>query len=443
MDRKFNVQNEQLIVHLNFREPTTEIQRLGTTKWPKRQTKTKEDPDMRKHSQPKQRRFPFTQRALDALPPHDPDSRSRDAEYTDLSCVGLQLRVSKNGRRFFQHRYRYLGRKRCLSLGEYPHVTIQEARTKVGEQRAMLARDVDPADEREQRRSEPTLAEFARDHYMPHSRQHKKTWEEDEWKIERRMVPAMGHLRLSGITTRDVTAYHSVEKNRTSSVTANHHLTLIKRMLNLAVKWGFLEHSPAAAVEKFKEPPQRERYLTKEELPRFLKALDELTDRSAAAALALALYTGCRRNEIMSLRWDQVHLGEGRLYLPVTKNNRSRSVLLNPRALKVLEELEARGKRGEYLFPARPGTKLPYRRDMRKTFANVCKAAGITGLRIHDLRHSFATLAIQGGASLYDVQKLLGHQDIAMTQRYAHMVDESQRRATDNVAQVIDRVVGG
>jgi site-specific recombinase XerD len=79
---------------------------------------------------------------------------------------------------------------------------------------------------------------------------------------------------------------------------------------------------------------------------------------------------------------------------------------------------------------------------MRKTFANVCRAAGITGLRIHDLRHSFATLAIQGGASLYDVQKLLGHQDIAMTQRYAHMVDESQRRATDNFSKVIDRVVG-
>ncbi|APG24247.1 tyrosine-type recombinase/integrase [Syntrophotalea acetylenica] len=398
---------------------------------------------MRNYSRPKSNRFTFNQRALDALPPHDPDSPSRETEYTDQSCVGLQLRVSKNGRKFFQHRYRYLGRKRCLSLGEYPHVSIQDARTRVGEQRAALARDIDPADEREQRRSEPTLAEYGRDHYMPHAKQHKKTWQEDEWKIERRLIPILGHLRLSSVTTRDVAAFHSAEKSRSSAVTANHHLTLIKRMFNLAVKWGFLERSPAAGVEKFKAPPHRERYLTKEELPRFLKALEDLRDREAAAALSLALYTGCRRNEVMSLRWDQVLLDEGRLYLPITKNNRSRSVLLNPRAIKVLEELQDCGKEDEYVFPSRSGTKLPYRRDMRKTFANVCKAAGITGLRIHDLRHSFATLAIQGGASLYDVQKLLGHQDIAMTQRYAHMVDESQRRATDNMAQVIDNMVAG
>ncbi len=397
---------------------------------------------MRKRSTPQNRRFAFTKRSIEALPAHDPDSPSRETEYADSECVGLHLRVSIRGRKFFQHRYRCWGRKRCMTLGEYPHVSLQEARSRVGEQRAMLARDVDPAEEREQKRSEPTLAEFAREHYMPHSRQHKKTWQEDEWKIERRLAPALGHLRLSAVTTRDVTAFHSAEKGRTSAVTANHHLTLIKRMFNLAIKWGFLERSPATGVEKFKTPPHRERYLTKEELPRFLTALDKLEDREAAAALSLALYTGCRRTEVMSLRWEQVRLDEGRLYLPQTKNGRSRSVLLNPRAGKVLEELKERAGSDEYLFPSRSGTKLPYRRDMRKTFANVCKAAGITGLRIHDLRHSFATLAIQGGASLYDVQKLLGHQDISMTQRYAHMVDESQRRATDNMAQVIDRAIG-
>jgi integrase len=398
---------------------------------------------MRNYSRPKSRRFTFTQRALDALPPHDADSPSREAEYTDQACVGLQLRVSKNGRKFFQHRYRFLGRKRCLSLGEYPHVSIQDARTRVGEQRAMLARDIDPAEEREQRRSEPTLAEFARDHYLPHAKQHKLSWKEDDWRLGKSLLPVLGHLRLSAISTRDITALHSAEKARTSAGTGNQLLQLVKRMFNLAVKWGFLERSPAAGVEKFKTPPHRERYLTKEELPRFLKALDELEDRDAAAALSLALYTGCRRNEVMSLKWDQVRLDEGRIYLPVTKNGRSRSVLLNPRAVKVLEELKERGKSGEHLFPSpRSGTKLPYRRDMRKTFANVCKAASITGLRIHDLRHSFATLAIQGGASLYDVQKLLGHQDIAMTQRYSHMVDDQLRKASANMSGVIDKVVG-
>lgn len=394
------------------------------------------------------RRFPFSKRAIEALPAHDPKSPSRETEYTDAECIGLHLRVSKNGRRFFQHRYRFLGRKKCISLGEFPHVSLQEARRRVSEHKALLARDVDPGDERAQKRNDLTFAQFAQEFYLPHATMHKKTWQEDVWKIERRLNPVLGELRLSTITARDLTTFHSREKERTSATTANHHLTLVKRMLNLAVKWGLLEKSPAAGLDKFKEPPHRERYLTKEELPRFLTALDGLDDRLSVAAIKLLLFTGCRRNEVLSLTWNQVRLEEGRLFLPVTKNGRSRSVLLNARARDVLlglaavREQSVRTRLSEFVFPSRSGTRKGHLYDLRKPFEQACGRSGIEGLRIHDLRHSFATIAIQGGASLYDVQKLLGHSDIAMTQRYAHMVDESLQRATDNVAQVIDRAVG-
>ena len=90
----------------------------------------------------------------------------------------------------------------------------------MGEHRAMLARDIDPSEEREQKRREPTLAEFARDHYLPYAKQHKKTWQDDEWKIEKTLLPPLGHIRLSAVTTRDITALHSAEKARTSAVTA-------------------------------------------------------------------------------------------------------------------------------------------------------------------------------------------------------------------------------
>jgi site-specific recombinase XerD len=95
----------------------------------------------------------------------------------------------------------------------------------------------------------------------------------------------------------------------------------------------------------------------------------------------------------------------------------------------------------DYLFPSRDGSRRPHIMDLRIPFGKVCEAAGIEGLRVHDLRHSFATLALQGGASLYDVSKLLGHSDISMTQRYAHMVDDSLQTATDNAAGVIDDIV--
>jgi len=112
------------------------------------------------------RRFAFTKRAIEAIPAHDPDSPSREAEYSDAECIGLHLRVSKNGRRFFQHRYRYLGRKKCLSLGEYPHISIQEARQRVSEHKALLARDIDPSDERTQKRNDITFSVFAGGFYI-------------------------------------------------------------------------------------------------------------------------------------------------------------------------------------------------------------------------------------------------------------------------------------
>lgn len=385
------------------------------------------------------RRFPFTKRSIEALPSHDPESPSREAEYSDSECIGLKLRVAKNGRRFFQHRYRHLGRKRCMSIGEFPHITVQEARKRVSENKSLLARDIDPSEERQQKRNDLTFTAFSRDFYIPHATMHKKTWKEDVYKLDRRIIPVLGNLRLSSITIRDITTFHAKEKERNSATTANHYLVLIKRMLNLAVKWGLLEKNPAAGLDKFKEPPHRERYLTKEELPRFLKVLDQQEDRLSKAAIKLLLFTGCRKGEILSLRWDQVRLDEGRLFLPITKNGHARSVILNSKAKEVLAELTKEKKNSEYVFPSRSGSRKGHIQDLRKPFHRVCEAANIEGLRIHDLRHSFATIAVMGGASLYDIQKLLGHSDISMTQRYAHMVDDSLQRATDNVSSLIDQ----
>lgn len=99
------------------------------------------------------RKFPFTKKAIEALPAHEPNSTSRAAECSDSETIGLKLWVSKNGRRFFQHRYLFLSRKRCLSLGEFPHVTIQNARKRVSENKGLLARDIDPSEERHQKRT--------------------------------------------------------------------------------------------------------------------------------------------------------------------------------------------------------------------------------------------------------------------------------------------------
>jgi len=182
------------------------------------------------------RKFPFSKRSIEALLAHDPDSPSREAEYSDSECIGLKLRVSKNGRRFFQHRYAFLGRKRCLSIGEFPYVTVQDARRKVGENKSLLARDIDPSEKRQQKKNDLILSDYIDQMYMPHAMSHKKTWKTDQYMLDRSIIPALGKLRLSTITTRNITTFHSKEKERNTAVTANHYLILLKRMLNLAVK---------------------------------------------------------------------------------------------------------------------------------------------------------------------------------------------------------------
>ena len=159
------------------------------------------------------------------------------------------------------------------------------------------------------------------------------------------------------------------------------------------------------------------------------------------AAIKLLLFTGCRKGEILSLQWEQVKLEENRLYLPITKTG-SRSVMLNNKAREVLECLHAQRVDGDkYLFKSRAGSRKPFLNDIRKPFLKVCLAADIENLRIHDLRHSFASFCVMGGSSLYEVSKLLGHSDSKMSERYSHLSDDSLQKASDNVSNIIDQVI--
>ena len=234
---------------------------------------------------------------------------------------------------------------------------------------------------------------------------HKKTFQEDVYKLGRRILPTLGDLWLSSVTVRDVAALHAKVKEDTPATTANHYLKLVRRMLNLAVKWGLLEKNPASCLEKFKEPPHRERYLTREELPRFLKALNQQEDRLSTAAIRLLLFTGCRKGEVLSLTWGNVQ--ENRIYLPVTKNGQSRSVLLNAKAREVLEGLRGRREEGaqdtDFVFPSRHGANEGHLEDLRRScrcpFAAPClegntkSASGDPSFRF-DLNSSKTSLAL-------------------------------------------------
>ncbi len=385
------------------------------------------------------RKFRFTQRDLESLPAHDPASASHQMEYCDSDIVGLRLFVGHTGRRFFYLRYRLNGRKRSCRIGEFPSVSLKEARTRAHELKSMISRGDDPVAERRARAAVPTFAEFAKNEYMPDAKAHKRSWRADEIRIDKELVPRFGRLQLTEITTKDIQQFHTAKRASRFPATANRYLSLMARMMQIAVEREYIERNPARAVHKFREDNARERHLSKEEIGRFLEALGSLKNRSMANSFKFLLFTGLRKGEAMTLAWRNVNIEAGTIYLEKTKNGRTRTVVLNALARQVLDEMLAlREGDHPYVFPGRDAN-APVS-NPSKVFAAALKSAGIEGFHCHDLRHTYASLAINSGASLYDVQKLLGHATSQMTQRYAHLADDSLRAATENVANQISGV---
>jgi integrase len=353
-------------------------------------------------------------------------------EYSDTEVVGLRVLVSKTGRRFFYFRYRFRGRKRALRIGEFPSIALKDARQRCHEAKATLARNVDPAAEREEHLGIPTFAAYAVD-YLVWAKQHKRSWQDDEGRINLELVPRFGKLTLDAITPRDIQRMHGEIRERTSNSTANRYLGLMGRMYSLANEWQVYDKNPAHRVKKVAENAPRERFLSTEEIGQFLEALDSSPSRSAADALKFLTLTGLRKNEALQLEWQRVNLADGTVYLAQTKSGKPRTVVLNTPARELLQQRwDAREGEHPYVFPGR--IKGQPVNNPQKAFEDACARAKIKGACIHTLRHSFASLAINAGATLYDVSRLLGHSTTQTTTRYAHHERGALLRASEQAA---------
>jgi integrase len=326
-----------------------------------------------------------------------------------------------------------------IKLGEYPSLGVAQARQMAHENKNLLGRDLDPADERNKRRSVPTLTEFATDEYLPYAQQHKRSWKDDESKLRREIGQILGKVPLTEITTRDVMQLHAAIQKKSSAATANRYLALLSRVFSLGIQWGHLERNPAKGVKKYREAGPRYRYLTGDELTRFLTALDAEAGKTAVNALTLLLLTGLRsKSELFSLPWSEVDLERGNVRLLHTKNGRSRTVALNSSALALMKKIHEEAAPGcPWVFPARSGDG--HLVDVRKPLARAMSRAGLSDLRPHDLRRSFASLAVNAGVDIYQVKDLLGHSSVAVTQRvYAHLQQDTLRSASEVVGQTLE-----
>ena len=325
------------------------------------------------------RKIRFSNRALDALKACPADSASKADEYTDTEMPGLKAMVSKTGQIVLYHRYTVNSVKRAERIGAYPGISIAEARQKVQENRAILDRGGDPQEDSDRAKAMPTFAEYAQE-FLGFVKQYKKSADADESKIRLYLNSQFGTRRLCDITLRDIQTYHAKMSKTLAPSTANRHLALLSKMFSLALQWDRVTKNPCIGIKKFKEDNQQQRFLNEAEIGRLFQALDADYNKVATKALKLLLYTGCRREEVLQAKWEDLSLETGTWFLPKGKTG-SRYVQVNSAAKALLESIVRTDS--PYVFPGRDSPDKPLN-NPRNCFTRVLKAAGIEHIRIHD-----------------------------------------------------------
>lgn len=380
-------------------------------------------------------RYRLTERFVENAEQPPKDAKSATWEYWDATDVGLLLVASRSGRRFFEFRYRFRSRKRCVRLGEWPSLSLAEARQLAREMRAAIGRDEDPAGQKEERRRVPTLEEFVEGPFAKHAKANTRSSRDTLQRLRTHVLPKLGAFRLNEVTRGDVRKHYNDLLGRMAPATANRIHSSLGAVYTLAVEYDLVEFHPCRGIRMARENNARDRYLSAEELPRYLEALDQEPHRIGASLLKFLLFTGLRRGEALGAQWSDYDPQTRTLKLRQTKAGAGRHVLLNEAAVRVLEEAP-RVEGNDYLFPGRKaGSPLA---EPKFIHERVCQRAGIQDFRIHDLRHSFASLAASGGASIYSIAKLLGHSQVSTSQRYAHFADDALRAISEQVAETVE-----
>ena len=378
----------------------------------------------------------ITKRSVDAV-----KADGADTVYWDGELTGFGLRVRRSGRKSYVVQTRIAGKLCWFTIGPHGPLNPDQARARALEILACAKKGIDPRDANARREAEPSMADLGRrflEEYVP---VHCKPSTREEYRRSVRLFvdPVIGELRVPEVQRKDIAALHHGLRDKPYQ--ANRTLGVLSKMFSLAEVWGWRPDgsNPCRHVKRYKEH-KRERFLSPEETERLGQVLREAEEEmpSAVAAFRLLLLTGCRMSEIRDLRWEYVK--DDCIELPDAKTG-GRVVPLGPEARAVLSAIP-RDEDNPWVIAGRlPGSHLT---DLQRPWRRIRKQADLKDVRIHDLRHSFASRALALGESLTMIGKLLGHTQVQTTARYAHLARDSIQTAAARITGSIGgNLLGG
>jgi integrase len=399
-------------------------------------------------------RIRLTEKVLrDAIP-----AEGRDYQIFDDDIRGFAACIYRGGGRAFTFDYRHAGRQRRMTFARSPEWSVTAARDRARELRREVDLGHDPLAERDQIREAPRVQDLI-DRYLKEHVTRLSTMNAADQKsmVAKLIAPHWGKKLVTEITKAEVGKLlekiaegrarpHKAKPNnrarklqgpKPTPVRANRVGEVLRKMFNLAIEWGWREDNPANGFYRRVESP-RERFLTKGEIDRLAAVLDADPDQRAAGIIRICMLTGARVGEVRQARFEQFNLELGIWSKPAatTKQRKVHRVPISEDVAAIVRQRHLLVPKGNpWLFPGDvPGQPV---KEIRRFWLRVQKEAGIEDARIHDLRHTFASLLVNGGASLEMIGKLLGHTQMQTTQRYAHLLDAPLRAGLDAVASAI------
>ena len=380
----------------------------------------------------------------------------RDYQVFDSEITGFAIRVYRSGSKAFTLDYRINGRQRRYKLGAWPEWTTTAARERAKEISRPIEEGVDPLSVRETEREAPKVSDMIDRYIEEHLPRLAPRNASDQISMLRKMVePEWGNRLVTEITKQDVERFlNKVAEGRPrpsklkpnnrarklqgwkpTPIRANRVGQLLRKMFNLAIGWEWREDNPAAGF-RMRIENSRERFLSPEELSRLAAALDHAEDQRAAGIIRMCMLTGARVGEVRTARFEHFNLDYGSWAKPAatTKQRKVHRIPISEDVATIVRQRKLVVPKGSpWLFPGdTPGQPV---QEIRRFWRNMQREAEIPDVRIHDLRHTFASLLVSGGASLEMVGRLLGHSQMSTTQRYAHFMDSPLRAGVDAVAQ--------